>query len=255
MTERAVSNLLGYTLMFGIILTATVTVSVIAVDQLETVREGEQLNNAERGFFLVGQNINEIQDNRAAVRSGELDLNDGNIGISTAADSAIRVEIEDVTGSDVDYEETLPMRALVYGLEDSTVAYESGAIFRRDNDNVVTQQGPNLVCTDDTAIVSIVTLQGRTSRALGSGTVAVRATENTSRLRFPRNRTGVNSTEDTATVRIDVTEAQFADGWRRSLQQDDGWQQVGSSSSNTFECQDVDTYYVRQTVIDIAFTR
>jgi hypothetical protein len=252
MNGRAVSNLLGYTLMFGIILTATVTVSVIAVDQLETVRENEQLNNAERGFFLVGQNINEIQDNRAAVRSGELDLNDGNIGISSG--SNIRIQIDDVSGPTDDYEETLPMRALVYGLEDSRVAYESSAIFRGDNDNVVTQQGPNFVCTDDTAIVSVVTLQGRTGRQLGSGTVGVRATERTSRLRFPQNQRGTNSMQGESTVTIDVGGAQFTDGWVRSLEEDDnGWERVGSTTQ--FQCENVDTYYVRQTVVDIAFTR
>lgn len=249
MSERGISNILGYTLMFGIIITATIGVSVIASDQLVTVRDGEQLSNAERGFLIIDRNIDEIQTGRAAVRSGAIDLNNGQLGFTSDSDSAIRVRVFDSgPGSDDEYDERIPMRALVYELGDSSVGYEGGAVFRADNGNSVMKQEPRFLCTDDTALVSVVTLQGDTGRSLGSGTVSIRTAEDVSRLRFPVNESGPDSTDGQSTVSVDVGDTQFTESWVRNLERSE-WSRVGSSTE--FRCADVDTYYVRQSVVDL----
>lgn len=249
MSERAVSNVLGYSLMFSIIIVATITVSVIAFGQLETVRNAEQLSNAERGLFVLDQNIDEIQTSRAAVRSGEIDLHNGKIGLTGAADSAISVRVDSPQDN---YDERIPVGALVYRLDDSEIAIEGGGVFRSDGGNAVVQQEPSFLCTGDTAIVSVVTLRGDTSRALGSGTISVRIEKNVSQIRFPRNRTGRNSVEGSSSVTVDVSQTKYTQGWVQSLDADSNWKQT---APETYACENVDTYYVRRTVVDIGFTR
>lgn len=248
MTDRAISNILGYTFMFAIILTSVLAISVVAVGELGEIRENEQLNNAERGLYLVGQNVDEIAGNRAVTRTGEIELNGGSVGITESGTSNIRVE---VSGSNDDFDETIPMRALRYDLGESTIAYESGAIIRRDRTGMVMQDEPSFTCTGDRAVVSIVTLYGDTDRQLGSGTVSIRVSENESLLRFPHNRSGPNSTDGTSTVTVTTT-SEFADSWSRHLNAQSDWVDTGP---NEFECQNVETYYVRQTVVNVTFTR
>lgn len=257
MDDRAVTQTLGFALTFAVIITSVTIVAAVGTDQLETFRDSQELQNAERSMILVKSNVDEIQDGRAIARSGELDLDRGELDLLPASESRLRIRIENTTGPPVDYEETLVTSGLRYQLEDTTIGYENGAVFRAGQTGAaVMQRSPKFACTDDRALLSVVTIDGERDRQLGGGTVEVRVEHNTSSIRFPVNRDGANSTEGRANVTVDVVESPFASGWDQYFDGEDGW----TRDSDQFVCagdsgNGVSSYQVVQTRVTVTFTR
>jgi len=259
MDDRAVSQSIGFVLTFSIIVASVGLVSVIGYDQIETARDNEQANNAERAFLLIGQNLDEIERGRSPARRGEIDLASGNLDVLPASQSRLRVRISDLSGAPTDYDRTFSMRGLRFSTDETTVVYEGGSVIRDNKPGIVVQDGPTLVCTDDTAMVSVVTIEGEQNRQLGSGTVSMTVRKNSTSIEFPRNRTDENSTDGRAEVAVTV-DSEFDDGWQQYLSEHDHWERDGSP--NRFVCDGpapandgVSTYHLVHTRITVTFTR
>lgn len=258
MDDRAVSQSIGFVLTFSIIIASVGLVSIVGYDQIQTARDNEQAKNAERAFLLIGQNIDEIERGQSPARRGELDLASGSLDVLPASQSQLRVQISDVGGPPADYDRTFPMRGLRYSTDETTVVYEGGSVIRDNKPGIVVQDGPTLVCTEDTAMVSVVTIEGEENRQLSSATVSMTVRKNTTSITFPRNRTGENSTEGRATVAVTV-DSEFDEGWQRSLSEHDHWDQSGANP-NRFVCNGpsgggVSEYHLVHTRINVTFTR
>ncbi|RLM84024.1 hypothetical protein D3D01_22575, partial [Haloarcula sp. Atlit-7R] len=61
MNDRAISESLGFVFVFSIIVLSLGLVSTVGFSQIEEVRNDQQLENAERSFRIVAQNIEELQ--------------------------------------------------------------------------------------------------------------------------------------------------------------------------------------------------
>lgn len=255
MTDRAVSQAIGFVLIFAVVVAMVGLVGAVGVDQLETFRESQELQNAERSMLLLKANADEIRDGRTLARTGELDLDRGRIDVIPAGESRIRIRVENDT--DTFYNETLTMRGLRYRLAGTTVGYEGGAVFRADGpEDVTTQAEPAFICTDDHAIVALVTIDGARDRQLGAGTASLTVQRNASTLEFPTAVTGPNSTEGRANVTVDIVDSPFEPAWERHFEDHDGW----TEDSGEFVCSGpsddgVKKYQVVRTTIDIVFTR
>jgi len=258
--DRGVSQMVGFILIFGILITSVGIVSTVGFDQLDAIRDHEQDRNAERAVDLLGQNFDEIQQGQTTVRAGEFDLNDGSLGTLPASDSAIIASVESSGTPGADYEERIPLNALVYEFDDTRLAYEGGAVLRQDQGGTILLDSPSFACTDNRALVSVVTVDTESQRQIGDGTVTTRLQKNVSSIRFPLNRTGENSTEGTATVSVEI-DSEFEQGWSRHLDENTEWEPVGGMPTNEFVCDagpsgaDVDEYRVVQTRINLTYVR
>jgi hypothetical protein len=259
--DRAVTPSLGFILMFAVIISTAVLVSVVGIEQIDNFRDAQEVNNAERSIQLVKSNVDEIQQGRAVARSGEIDLDRGRMDVVSGSGSRIRIRVENTTtGPDhlSVYDETVNMGGLRYQLGDTTVGYEGGAVFRADGrTDAVMQANPSLVCTDDRALLSVVTLEQDRDRQLGAGIVTLTVERNTTTVEFPTNRSGTNSTVGRANVSVDVVDSPFQAGWERYFAEQPGWQATGSGG---FVCagpsgNGVDTYRIVRTHVNVSFTR
>lgn len=261
MKDRAVTQSLGFALLFAVMISTVTLVSAVGIDQLGNSLEDRELDNSERSILLVKSNIDEIQEGRAVARSGEIDLDRGRMDVVAGSGSRIRVHVENTTtGPDhlSVYDETLEMGSLRYRLGDKTVGYEGGAVFRSGGRaDAVMQANPSFVCTDDHALLSVVTLEQDTDRQLGDGTVSLTVARNTTAVEFPANRSGANSTAGRANVSVEVVDSPFQSGWERYFAEQPGWR---ASGSGEFVCagpsgNGVDTYRVVRTRVVVSFTR
>lgn len=257
--DRGVSQTVGFVLIFGILITSVGIVSTIGFDQLDTIRQNEQDRNAQRGMDLLAQNFEEIHQGQTTVRSGEFEITQGSLGTLPESQSAIRVLVSDTSGPQDDYEERIPLNALVYSFDDTAIAYEGGAVVRRDQGGAILHQQPSFVCTEKQALVSVVTIDTDGQRQVGEGSVTTRLRKNESTIRFPMNRTGENSTQGRANVTIEI-DSEFDEAWARHLDEDTEWDSVGSLANNKFACEGpsgngVGTYRVVQTRINLSYVR
>lgn len=242
--ERGVRNVLGYVLTFSIIVVSVGVVSTAGYQQLTEFRETEQLGNAERGLELVADNFDDLQQGRASARSGDLDLAGGDLTVVEGPEMRVSV-----TGSATDYEETLSVGGLRYRYRGTTVSYENGALFRTSprNDTGILSR-PTLVCSDDRALVSVVSLRANDTEHVGGGTAQVVGEVTTRTVRFPRNRAGEGSVGDVDAATVTVSSPR-ADGWAQYFRDAGDWASTGTDAQ--YRCSGLSEVYVRQTNVTV----
>jgi len=173
MSERAVSEVVSYVLVFALVVSAVGIVSVSGLSTLQEVRNDEQMANAQKAFSVLADNLADIHRRDAPSRATEISL--GQANLETADNVTMRVSVTD-TGGTTWQSDAWQIRPIVYeGDEDRKLVYEAGAVYRTSNGGGIRVQTPPLVVNQDRVLVSVVGLNRQTSQSLGGSTVLVRA--------------------------------------------------------------------------------
>lgn len=207
--RRGVSDVLAFVLVFGIVISSVVLLSMVGFGAMESYQEGEQLRNAERAMAAFGDTANDVarydgiesRSGEIAVRAGTLETGGENttVGISDGAD----------------LDETIPLGSFVYesGSDTDRVVYEGGAVFRADDGGSALIGEPMIACGDAVAVVTLVQIDAADRSLLASDTKAV-AVEKRAVERW-------TSDEGALTISIEG-DSPTADGWRAAFG-DDEW--------------------------------
>lgn len=255
--ERAVSDMVGYVLMVGVILVGVGLTATVGIDHLESAQLSQNARGVEQSMELLENDLDEIQTARAAVRTTSLSMSSGHLEVAAGSSpSAVTVNVSGTGDSPTTYS----MGAIAYEFDGGVAAYEGGGVFLRTrNGNAIHRADPTFVCGNDHAVVSIVTLQGPAAGGSFSGSMArFRARENRSVLRFPANRSGPGSFDTSTGVNVTI-DSRFESGWDRyMLGADQAWQ-TDSSTSWDYRCEPAGggsmPVYVRQTVVNVTVDR
>ncbi|MFC7251039.1 hypothetical protein ACFQJ5_14480 [Halomicroarcula sp. GCM10025324] len=171
MRDRAVSEVLSFTLVFALVVTSVAIVSVSGLGSLQDARDAEQLENAERAFDVFADNLADLHRQGAPSRATEISL--AQAQLATEDNVTMSVEIED--GSASTFTQSWEVRPLVYsGNQDRELVYEAGAVFRTNRDSGIVVREPPLAVNDDRVLFSIIGLNSPQVQSLGGSTVLVR---------------------------------------------------------------------------------
>lgn len=175
MTDRAISEVIGYALVFSLVLSTVALVSVAGFGQLQQTRDAEQVNNAQRAFDLLATNMDDIAQRGAPSRSTEIRLKESQLDVA----SPIQVTIVAQNSSNVDQNRTntYDVNPIIYKTNDgdSQLVYAGGAIFRIDNGNGVALERPSIVAESDRVVFPLVQTRSRNVQGVAGGTIRVRA--------------------------------------------------------------------------------
>lgn len=154
---RAVSDVIGFTLMFGIIIAGVAVVSVAGVDDVIAFGDREEIQTSERGMEAAAammDNLNRQGDvNRSfdlVVGTGNIWLNQTNVTVTGAGG------IEDELGDEGEIQLNALEHRFDRSPEDVSVVYEGGGVYR--SDGVATHYRPSIAINEDVATVSLVNL-------------------------------------------------------------------------------------------------
>jgi len=225
--RRAVSETLGYILVFSIIVTTITTATVFGFGGLENRQAAEQVTNVERAFDVMADNFRDISRDEDPSRATEMRLADGTLSVGDSV--TITVGQWD-NGEFVEGEqENVTFQPLVFQSDGGEVAYESGVVFRGSGSESIARSPLPFVVGEETALVPV------TATSVGSSTTAVGG-DQTARVvgeRRPNSRTLANRTVEadgeTLAVRI---ESPRANGWDRQLESE-GYQNVSYNESTS----------------------
>lgn len=261
-SERGISDVVGFTLMFSIIILSVGLVSMTGVSQLATFSESEEIRNAEYGMQSTAATLEDMSQHGDLNRTFSLSFVDGAIWMNG---STLNVTV----GSEWGPDDTVQINSLEYlfdrSSEDVSVRYEGGSVARSDGAGL--RYEPSLTCRDDgPAIVSVVNLTLEDSRDgihvgfsyepdlrlneyATSGEAPVSSVD--SALNFQANLVGTETTlvEDGTAV-VDATETAGPDQWGfhfRQLADDSEWEHT---APGTIEC-GADRTLVRVTTIEL----
>lgn len=235
MTDRGVSDVLGYALVFALIVSMVGLVYTVGVGGLTDVRETEKLSNAERAFDVLDANIDDLASGTAQSRGTEIKLQDGTLGFEDPVTFNVTVEDE---GS---YEATVRPIYFSGSREGSRIVTANGAILRQDGDGAVMRSDPNFVFGEKTVVPMVMTRTRDSARA-GSGRVLVRTTV--------ADRSVVHLPAEGSNVTITVKSPR-ADAWAEHLSaESDGTCEVsGNEVTCTVTAEDV---YVQVVRVDVS---
>ncbi|MUW14304.1 hypothetical protein GJ633_06250 [Halorubrum sp. CBA1125] len=258
--DRGVSDVVGYVLVFSLVTVTIGTVFGVGIVGIEDRQEDESVANVERAFEVFDDNMRDVQRYGDPSRSTEIRLAGGTLSVTET--TAVTVRRSGDADPDVDDERvpnaTWESRTLTYASGDTTVAYESGALFRRDGDAAVMLSPPRFVAADGRTTVPIVRLFAADAdrQAGGTGTVQVTTTGLRSRTTRP---VGAASDENLYLW----VESEYADAWRRYFDRHDGFEDATDDSD---DCAAADgcavarivhdeTVYVQRYGLDVALRR
>lgn len=240
MTERAVSDTIGFVLVFGLIVSTVAVVYVGGFEALTAARETQQLANTERAFDVLDANVEDLAVRGAPRRTTELRLSEGDLLFGPTVTF-------NVTAGGSDYY-AATVRPIVYQADNGDrVVYANGALFRDYGDRAVMFDTPRLA-NGSRLLLPLVVTRGQ------SGNVS---TFDARRLLV---RTSVNGREvrefDTTGVELVVTSPR-AGAWERYLEDalDEGCVGPADGVSGQVTCPlDADTIYVQAIGVDVSFT-
>lgn len=237
--DRAVSDLVAFTLTFSIIIGGTTIVYVAGVGALEDLQENERVNSGERSMRGVAETLEDIHRKTVPGRSVEIGVDGGQLDL---VDSSMTFRFETDGGTTT---ESIQMNALVYrpSNADTRLVYEAGAVFRDDRQGSVMNYPPVFDCSDDAALLSVPRLDGEISVSSG-GNVELygeRDTSNTG-LYLPDG-----NPADVENVTVDISRTEATQSWAEYFERS-GWNETGS---NQYACDGLESGYLRRTTIDL----
>lgn len=170
--RRGVSETVGFVLVFSLVLLTVGTVFTVGYGGLQDARDAERINNAERAFDVLVDNIGDITARGAPSRGTEIRLAEASIGPGPPT-------LLNVTG----YESgsiafstgNFSLDSIVYEASDTRIRYAGGTVTRIQPDGSLMLQEPNFVVSETRVIIPVIQLSVEDRTIAGSRTVLVRS--------------------------------------------------------------------------------
>ncbi|MEF8872517.1 MAG: hypothetical protein V5A41_12890 [Haloarculaceae archaeon] len=194
MRNRAVSEVLGYSLVFSLVIFSVAVVSVGGLAGYQNAEDFERQSNSQKAFDVLHNNLEDVYYQSAPSRGTEIDL--GETGLTLEDPIVINVTVEGASRQEFQIES----QPIVQDLgDDNELVYEAGAVFQTTRDGGIIRQRPPMVLRGDTAHIIAPNVRPATARSVGSGTVLIRAQSKGQEIRY-RNTTRDPSAELTMNV-------------------------------------------------------
>lgn len=247
MTDRAASEVLSFALVFGLVVGSVAIVSVSGMSSLESARDAEQMNNAERAFDVLGDNMADIYERGVPSRATEVSL--GESQLYTGENVTFNVTAIDYDGDVDNVTSERDIRPIVYdGNQDGQIVYEAGAVFRVEREGGLVIQDPPFVIQSDRVMIPVVATQSRTVESTGGSTVLLRANKRATDVGASDSRS------DYDTVYVNVSSPRN-DLWKEHIGAQPGFTCSTTGPSNDhLECEKSGLDVVHVVVHDIGIT-
>ncbi|WP_143423207.1 DUF7289 family protein [Halegenticoccus soli] len=236
------SEVLGFVLAFSLVVSAVGIVYVVGFGGLQETRDGERVNNAERAFDVLADNMVDVYADGAPSRATEIKLADARL---THADPIYVNTTVGSSGSTVAFSNSSAIAPISYDAgTGARIVYSNGAVVRDQRAGERMLVEPAFVFSRDRTVLFYVRTMPRGPAGVGgSRTTLVRA-----------ERTRLYSPLSNATGPYDVTlevTTPRAEAWERYLESELAWEaDPCATAGGTVRCE-FETEEVHLTVVEI----
>lgn len=184
-SQDAVSEVVGYTLLLGIIVLGIGIISLTALPIIQDAKEQAYLKNVEQGFTVLDSKASLASIGKQPTQIVQMYTQAGDITVNDSGLSRIKVTFTNGTATYVVYNES--MGTIQYQLGDNKIAYEGGGVFRKypgEGDPVMITP-PEFHYNGETLTLPIIRINSNQSVG-GTGVVTLRlVSEQTPNVLFP----------------------------------------------------------------------
>lgn len=226
--ERAVSDVVGYVLIFSLIIATVGIVTTVGFSTLEDRQDAEQINNAERAFDVFATNVEDVYRGGAPTRATEMRLAGGTLQHG----EPVTVTVQDAANPNINH--TMELSPLVYTEGETAIVYTGGAIVRSESRGSAILREPPFVLGTDRSMLPFVT----TTQSVGSTAISRQGT-----IKIESRQTNVNATTrsaiaDGGELKL-VVDSPRQKAWDQYLNSEaervDDWEYYEANSTLAFE--------------------
>lgn len=182
MADRGVSEVVGFVLVFALVALVVGVVSVMGFGGLQDVRNAERVDNAERAFDVLADNVEDLHRGNAPNRATEFRLYEATLELGSPTDVSVEWLNNDTDDTNQVPEFGADVSPLVYtprSETSSSIVYSGGAVIREDGSGAVILDEPPFTFDDNggvkTAVIPIIdTRSPNREYAVGTSTVLIR---------------------------------------------------------------------------------
>lgn len=246
--ERGVSEVLGFILVFSLVLMTIGIVYAGGFSVLEDTRDGERVNNAERALDVMATNFQQIARGDAPRRATEIKL--AGAKLETSEHHLISTNSTSLGEAQT----AGPVAIRFTAGTDTEIVYEAGAIIRTEPDGGVMLREPDFLIDQNRTVIRYIETRGSGQSVSGSTTVLVRADRRDDRVLAAQT----DVVDENVTFNITTTPNR-AVVWERYLESEIDWESnacsIVASDEETVTCEfglhDGGSLYVARTRLNI----
>lgn len=235
--ERGQTEVLGFLLIFSLVVIAIALVGITAFTGLDNAQEFQETTSTEQAFVVLADNVDDVSREGAPSRETEISLSKASLSLGGTEQINVTVDGGNTTEIETD--------PIVYrSRDDTSISYSSGLLVREDGESGLVFRRPEFVLTSEAVILPIVSTTAVEKQTV-AGTVATQVTTRSNGTRV----LAADDFESTATVTIEVSSPR-AEVWAEYL---GGTGADCTIDGGTVEC-DIETEELFVSVEDIEVT-
>lgn len=237
MRDRGQSELLGFLLIFAVVVLTIALAGTAGYAGVENAKEFQRTTNAEGAFVAFAEEVDGLARRGAPSRKTELSIADATLSSGDVEELTVVVGAETAENTTV-----VETRPLVYESGDTAVVYSAGSVVREDGPNAVLVREPEFVLTEEAVILPIVATGAAEGGPVGGTTAATVETRR-------RNATVAAIRERPVNVTLRVRSPR-ADAWEAYLEGTAA--DCTRPADDAVECSlETDRAYVTVTEVDV----
>jgi hypothetical protein len=222
--ERGLSDVLGYVLVFSLVVTSVLLVTAGGLAAIEDARKTGQVQNAERAFDIVADNFAALYERSAPSRSTEIALGESELFYDSNVSVTVRGD-----GKELVSRELRPVEMSVVG--DRSLVYEGGAVFRHTGEGVTVVRPPPFLLSENRVHLPVIQTTAPTIESAGSTTVLLRGVSTGQSSPVAGGQSSLGYDEMT----IEIASPRF-EAWERYFSEEEGLDCTTQPNIDTVSC-------------------
>ena len=211
-SERAVSEVIGYSLVFGIVVIAIGLIYVAGVPALQSSKDTTQFKSVEQGFLILRTDLLKVALDQSPVRTTKLGTAEG--GSLSSDPSACKLSLKVFESGTECFNDTIELGNIEFASRIGSVSCENGAVLTKYSSGSIMTSKPRMFNSTDQGniLFSLVKINDSFS-SVGGGVARITISN-------PRFNESIFSTPEVyrnGTLKIKV-DSEYADAWERFLE-------------------------------------
>lgn len=228
-SDDAVSEMVDYSIILGIIVLATGIIIVAGAPMLENIKESQYTENIRQGFEVMAMNMNKVVFGSAPSQSVELKMYGGALSVAGDNKMSIDLQVWNSSSSATEMEPTYAykIKKIENSYQDTIISYENTGVWAKyeDGGSVMISE-PRFTYANNVMVIPVALIGGSDSTA-GNGLVRVTADAGSKK---------IYKYENVSMMNVSVTSDYF-EAWGRYFNENLQMQIVVEDSSNrTVNC-------------------
>jgi len=209
-SDRAVSEVLGYTLVFGIVILAIGLIYTAGIPALQATKDATQFKSVEQGFMILNTDIRKVALDQSPVRTTKLGTAEG--GMLASNPAACTMSLKIFEGGNEQFNDAIQMGRIEFMSGVGSITCENGAVITKHGSGSFMTVNPRMFKLDQDQIMFSLIKINDSSRSAGGGISQIT-------INNPRFNESLFNTPEIygdGWVKIKV-DSEYADSWARFL--------------------------------------